>query len=594
MEIKIIKENKSIKPSDELLTLPKFCVLTGKNGSGKSHFLECLSKSEMAQILEEGKLFTEVKYIPFGGLNPQINADSNYQDIINRAKNVWAIINRSLSDYMNNKKNNPNLMISNYFGDINVKKIVRSFEKQFPNVQEWDEDYFLTHFDFNSLTQEQFFSSQFASVFKVYYNRLLQNFTMKALNEEYNQNNKFLSAEEFERLYGPRPWNLINEMMERAHLPYIVNNPEGETQESIFHINLKDTKRKIKVEVNDLSTGEKVLMSLAIAIYNTTEQGIKPDLLLIDEPDAPLHPEFSKFLIETVKYSIVEKAHVNVIITTHSPTTVAMADEDSLYRMNKNIGRPEKVTKSEALSILTSGLDNIRVSIENRRQVLVESKYDVEYYTKLYNIIPDYKKKYELHFIEATNREGSNCDDVKTLVKTFRDAGNESIYGIIDFDNKNINLNEVFVNGQRYSIENYIFDPIFIGFLLIREQICLSTEMQIADYTYVNLQSITSEDLQKIIYFVEQKLDFEITNDQSVLYELINGQQYSVNKGFFVMQGHDLESRIISKWPELQKITKGHNGDNLLKNHIIDTVINDYPHYISKDIKILFDAINNA
>ncbi|HGL4257195.1 TPA: AAA family ATPase [Burkholderia dolosa] len=38
------------------------------------------------------------------------------------------------------------------------------------------------------------------------------------------------------------------------------------------------------------------------------EVGFKfPDLLLLDEPDASLHPEFSKLIVETLKETIVKK-----------------------------------------------------------------------------------------------------------------------------------------------------------------------------------------------------------------------------------------------------------------------------------------------
>ena len=592
MDIKILKEHKSIPIFAESLTLPPFCVLTGKNGSGKSHFLEALSLQDCASIQKNESRFTEIKYIKFGELNPKINPDSNYQDLIQQAKIVWRQINSILERYKRDKKTDPLIFIGNYIGDQRIRKIAVSFEKQFSNLDDWTEDFFITHLDFNSLTEEQFFSSQFASVFKVYYNRMIQNLTMETLNQRYKKNYKFLSTEEFEKLYGPKPWDLINQMMENAHLPYIVNNPEGETQDSIFHMYLTDTKRNIKINVNDLSTGEKVLMSLAIAIYNTAEQGIKPDLLLLDEPDAPLHPEFSKFLIDTIKYSIVEKVGVNVIITTHSPTTVAMADEESLYKMDRDRGKPEKITKSGAIALLTRGLDSVRVSLENRRQIFVESKYDVQYYTKIYNLINDLTPEFAFKFIEASQTGGCNCDDVEKMTKALRSAGNNFVYGIVDHDGKKTSSEPIFVAAERYSIENYIFDPIFIGFLLIRERLCNGSDFSIPDYTYVELRDIKHEEVQNIINTIESK--FSIDSTQNIIeYPVINGEKFQINKDFFKLQGHGLEEKLVSFWPRLKSITKG-TSDNLLKNHIIDNVITDYPCYIPQALKALFQEIYSA
>lgn len=54
-----------------------------------------------------------------------------------------------------------------------------------------------------------------------------------------------------------------------------------------------------------------------------------------------------------------------------------------------------------------------------------------------------------------------------------RGLGNDLVYGIIDHDKTNYSSNDIFVlgEGNRYTIENYIFNPIFVALLLIREQI---------------------------------------------------------------------------------------------------------------------------
>lgn len=53
-------------------------------------------------------------------------------------------------------------------------------------------------------------------------------------------------------------------------------------------------------------------MLSALAIYNSSERGTMIDLLLLDEPDAALHPEFSKVLIEIIQKKIVKEAGVLV------------------------------------------------------------------------------------------------------------------------------------------------------------------------------------------------------------------------------------------------------------------------------------------
>ena len=55
--------------------------------------------------------------------------------------------------------------------------------------------------------------------------------------------------------------------------------------------------------------------------------------------------------------------------------------------MDKACSKPVRITKQQAVNILTKDLDNIRLSFENRRQVFVESVYDVQYYNRILRLI---------------------------------------------------------------------------------------------------------------------------------------------------------------------------------------------------------------
>lgn len=50
MKISVIKQYKSINPI--VFELPNFCVLTGKNGSGKSHLLQAMADKAHSTIFE--------------------------------------------------------------------------------------------------------------------------------------------------------------------------------------------------------------------------------------------------------------------------------------------------------------------------------------------------------------------------------------------------------------------------------------------------------------------------------------------------------------------------------------------------------------
>jgi predicted ATP-dependent endonuclease of OLD family len=85
----------------------------------------------------------------------------------------------------------------------------------------------------------------------------------------------------------------------------------------------------------------------------------KTSLLLLDELDAYLNPVMSKMFIEIVNDILVKKFKIQVIMTTHSPSTVAYTPEENLFWMeNGKIDRPayifvKNINESELKGILT-------------------------------------------------------------------------------------------------------------------------------------------------------------------------------------------------------------------------------------------------
>lgn len=570
--------------------IPDFVVLTGKNGSGKSHLMSAMARPENCDLFDdEGKWLSQIKYIPFNGLNPHIDENCDYMGFTNNRKQAWNNVKQYLVDY-NNQRTRYRTTFDQYVSSDKRKK--RTLEK-LAKIVNWDaekitEELFDEHYEISS---DEMFSSQFASIFKLYQVRLIENEFNLFLNEKKGQHNKVLSDEEFEKLYGPKPWELINRMLSRAGLTYQVNHPEGSNKELDFQLHLTDVNTGTEIRVNDMSTGEKVLMALALSIYNTKEETARPDVLLLDEPDAALHPEFSKVLVSAIEESIVKEAKVKVVISTHSPMTVVLAPEDSIFLMDKNRSRPVKITKQQAVNILTKDLDNVRLSIENRRQVFVESKYDVGFYNRLYKCLSvNYVFTTVPFFLPAKSGDGSNCQDVKDIVNALRKHGNDLVYGIIDYDGQNHGNQYVCVvgGGKRYAIDNYIFDPIYVAFLLIREHVVTSENMGVGkSVTFTLLHTLTHNELQTMIDYVASSLGFNDANKMSYNV-LAEPDSYEVASEWFTIQGHELEEKILQKWPKLNGV-KARHGDDYLKNYVLDNVIVEFPQFIAQEIKDLFE-----
>src|SRR5690242_1820462 len=102
-----------------------------------------------------------------------------------------------------------------------------------------------------------------------------------------------------------------------------------------------------------------------------------PKVLLLDEPDATLHPAMIQSLLRVLDHIFCQRYGVKVMLVTHAPTTVALAPEESIYTMRrKGAPRVRSVSRDEALSSLLVGVPRLSIRNEHRRQVFVESEND--------------------------------------------------------------------------------------------------------------------------------------------------------------------------------------------------------------------------
>ena len=81
--------------------------------------------------------------------------------------------------------------------------------------------------------------------------------------------------------------------------------------------------------------------------------------------------------------SFVKYFNATVIITSHSPTSVALAPNESIYLVDNNV--VQKIEKDSAITELLDGVTQISLNPNNRRQVFVESQYDADVYQILFS-----------------------------------------------------------------------------------------------------------------------------------------------------------------------------------------------------------------
>lgn len=589
MKVVLKADYKSIKERIDF-ELPNFSVFTGKNGSGKTHLLEAMANKDLTDVLINGVKIQNVRYIPFNGLNPNIQESCDPKLITQHVKNVWNEFEQVKRMFpIPNTVNTQDVLnrIHNNHMKEHCKKALDETGKDYKNLTEDD---LLDHFDISFMGQSDFFTAQFALIFKNYHILWIEN----QENEFYKSKNIQTSSEvltdaEFLAKNGIAPWDFVNSILSETNIPYEVNSPIGSRKDTSFTFKLKDKVHGFEISSANLSTGEKVLMTLALAIYNISGNQARPELLLIDEPDAALHPSMTKKLVTVLKKKIVEEGNIPTIITTHSPTTVVASEGISIYQLERENNKPKKISIQEGIELLSGDIPFLKISTEKRRQVFVESKYDVIFYELLTNIYSRIRTFLsEPIYIPARTSVGSNCTDVIAIVDSLFENGNNQIYGIIDWDLSNESRDRIIVLGEkdRYAIENYLLDPLLMGLLMIRENKIQIVDFQLEDIlTYSQINKLSKENAQKIINKI--LLDLELNTGNNVIYKTFNGWELELSEEYNQYQGHALEALYKSKFPFLNSYQR----EDALKKDVIEKVINDYPDFAPENIYVTISKI---
>ena len=409
----------------------------------------------------------------------------------------------------------------------------------------------------------------------------------------------YLSDQEFIEVYGNSPISLLNEALNKYDCngyefrsTEVPNEYGFDALQYSIDINLFHKDKQYPTDLDSVSSGERTLLALTFYIYKLKyKRKMVASLLLLDEIDSSLHPSMSKRLINVLYELFYNELKIKIIISTHSPSTVAFAPDNSLYVMKREgDDRLYPSSKDSALEELTFGVPSFSINYENRRQVFVESKYDVSYYEKLYQI---FKKKLNpevsLNFIASgdiqKDKNGlpkSNCEQVIEITKLLRNSGNKFIWGIIDWDMRTKELGCSYVRvlgkGERYSIENFILDPLLMAILLMSEKIKKPEFFGLhEDFKVYEILNQNEASLQIIIDRLLKELNFQlkIDLDDLVDYSTIDGRVLALPKGFVEVQGHELEEKYLKAFPELKKLKK--NDEKALKMEVLNKVVEEYP-----------------
>ncbi|MDF6480583.1 hypothetical protein NLO56_24465, partial [Escherichia coli] len=166
-----------------------------------------------------------------------------------------------------------------------------------------------------------------------------------------------------------------------------------------------------------------------------------------------------------------------------------------------------------------------------------------EFYEGIYDKLkPHLKPEISLAFIAAGGAKNGGCAHVRDVVNKLHDAGNKTVFGIIDWDSTNSSTDRVKVLGEglRYSIENYILDPILVAALLFRERFVSRDDLNLTEEeTHLDFARFDDSKLQGIANFVvgkvQQKLSAETAAD-SMECRYVGGKSIQVPRWYTAMQ----------------------------------------------------------
>jgi len=244
---------------------------------------------------------------------------------------------------------------------------------------------------------------------------------LRSINRSSNDHNRHADAP---------PWEIINDFLSAYRGgTYSITYPSSISVAALanksfsFKPELVNNEKKIAVSYDDLSSGEKVLFMLALCMFKASTESVFPKLLLLDEIDATLHPSMIKNLLAVIQDVLLRKG-TKVVLATHSPTTVALVPEECIFVVNPcGPKRIEKAAKNDAIQILTEGYMTMEDTIKmfdqtTQRKICVISEGDNVDYIKKAVSIFAKEREGQIHVIDSI-RDISDKNQLKTIFNFF-------------------------------------------------------------------------------------------------------------------------------------------------------------------------------
>jgi energy-coupling factor transporter ATP-binding protein EcfA2 len=431
--------------------------------------------------------------------------------------------------------------------------------------------------------QAEMFRPAITQLFATYRNALTENRLSRLANEDGDLTQVALDNVQFEALYGRPPWLVLNETFEAASLDLSLDPLTGPRLTDFTPV-LRKRSTQQPLNFGELSSGEKVLVSLAMSVYqrsDTRQTLTRPSLLLLDEIDATLHPEMAKQAVDATVNGIVNGMGVPVIMTTHSATTVAFAPEGSVYVMERGTGL-SKSSQLRAINTLFYGVRTVQVLLNATRTVLVESPDDEALYEMAYDALKSsLGSELSLEFRSTGIRTSkgdvnTGCDRVIEQIAFYEKTGRLVTFGLVDWDGHHKPSGHLRVLGceERNGIENVILDPLLLACLIVRRfptkfaDLGLTERIEFIPFLASNLHQ-----LQAVVDCVAARIFGGAIKARSVV-TYYGAFQLRVDTRCLVRDDHEYAELVIKAFPYFKDITRGRGALKLMES-VVDQLMRD-------------------
>jgi hypothetical protein len=285
---------------------------------------------------------------------------------------------------------------------------------------------------------------------------------------------------------------------------------------------------------------------------------------------------------------------IKVIAVTHSPTTVALSPDESIFVLPKT-GTLSHTAKDVAINQLTIGLPTLSIQYDARRFVVTESVYDAATYSSLFESIrkfapSKFDRKRSLSFIGAGASTNGGCAQVKRLVQEFRDQGNKSFLGVVDWDgtNQQTECVGVLAHSRRYALETILLDPLVIAAAIGRD----NREFDLPSYgrlpSHLELPTLSNGKKQAIADAVVATVLADIRPElrgDAVMVSYLGDSSIHVPVRYLHMNGHELHEAAVRHFPALKK----YGSNEAMLEKLATLVLGDVPELIPLEVMSLFE-----